>query len=209
MGAFAVIVLVLNGCIDIDCDFEDDNPCKPGLTIPCRKSIYTCAGLRYTTAVKGFAWLIMFFVVLGLAGCASRPAETDLAFRMVAKGHSCGITHRRFEVIRDSAAWTNYCSDMRGSQTNRLVVPPIDFSREEIVAVNLGLQPKADHDIEIIKVVKSSLTIRVLYTRWPLISHGLRAETNTTPYHVVAIPRNRMPARFSEVRPGKARKPFF
>ncbi len=159
--------------------------------------------------MKSVAWILLLISVLGLVGCASRPAETDLAFRMIAKGHICGISDRQFEVIRDMASWTNYCSDMRSSQTNRLVVPPIDFNRETLIAVNLGLQPKADHDIEIIKAVKSSMTIRVLYTRWPLVSHGLHAETNTSPYHVVAIPHSRMPVRFTEIKPGKARKPFF
>lgn len=159
--------------------------------------------------IMRWGWILSIALAGLMTGCVTRSTDVVVTSRLIDKGHVCGIHERRFQIIRDPATWMKYWSELQNRKLNQVSAPPVDFSREEVVAMNMGLQAKGDRDVEIIKVEKSLTAIRVLYTLWPLQTHTYKAVSNTSPYHVVAITRSRMPARFVEIKADGPRKAFF
>src|SRR5687767_11907466 len=117
------------------------------------------------------------------------------AIRTVAKGSMSGIESPRQVVVRTAAEWSALWQthDPRGQ------LPPIDFSREMVLAVFLGSRPTAGYAIDIVRGVGNSGTLIVDYVETAPSRDTITAQVLTAPYHLAAISKHDGEVRFQKV----------
>jgi hypothetical protein len=75
----------------------------------------------------------------------------------------------------------------------------VDFSREMVAAVFLGNQPTAGFAVEIVDArIQDGMTILRFRSRQPA-SDAITAQMLTSPYHLVALPRQPGDVRFERM----------
>ena len=73
----------------------------------------------------------------------------------VDQGDSSGITAMRFEVVRDDAAWSSLWREHAGTGTP----PSVDFSKEMIVGLWLGMKPTGGYSVRIFRMTAPYLVV--------------------------------------------------
>jgi predicted nicotinamide N-methyase len=128
----------------------------------------------------------MTFVAVVLAMTAA-DQNAELRIRTIVQGTDSRIAVHRELVIRTPGWWQFIWHEHRGS----FEPPPIDFSRQMIVAV-FGGSAGAGSSIEIIAAVREGASIVVRYREQlrPRDAKSLR------PFHIVAIPADRSTVTF-------------
>ena len=77
-------------------------------------------------------------------------------------------------------------------------LPPVDFSREMVVAVFLGTRPTAGYSVEI---VGTREVVGALVVEYRVTSPGrdaMTAQVLTMPYHLVAVPKHAFEVKFEK-----------
>ena len=111
--------------------------------------------------------------------------QTAPSPRTVQKGDLSNIDRPTQVLVRTaeewSALWHRHAPDKP--------MPPVDFSREMIVAVFMGSRPTAGYSTTILTTmeVKGVLVVRYKETAPP--PRAITAQIITFPYHIVAIPK--------------------
>ncbi len=77
--------------------------------------------------------------------------------------------------------------------------PPVDASRESVVAVFLGSRPSAGYAAEIVSVTPAGADTVVRYRERKPPSNAITAQILTFPYSIVAVPRVTGAVRFERI----------
>lgn len=129
-------------------------------------------------------------LLLALQGGAS-----GLPIREIGRGDLSNIDSRTERLLRSSQEWTAL---WRGHDFDG-PVPPVDFSKEMVVAVFLGSQPTAGHAVQVTDVEARAEEVRIRYRVTRPAAGDLTAQVLTFPYHIVAVPRTAGTPRFEQV----------
>jgi hypothetical protein len=116
--------------------------------------------------------------------------KAELPIRTIAQGTDSRIAAHRELVIRTSGWWQFIWHEHQGS----FEPPPIDFSRQMIVAVFEG-SAGAGSSIEIVTAVREGASIVVRYRE----QLRPRDAASLTPFHIVAIPADRSTVTFVRI----------
>lgn len=79
-------------------------------------------------------------------------------------------------------------------------VPPVDFSKREVVGVFLGPQPTGGYAVSIVGAVTTPTALVVQYTVTQPVPGHQPPDGATAPYALKAVPRVDLPVRFQKVR---------
>lgn len=104
-----------------------------------------------------------------------------------------GAMTRSLTLAEWDVAWERYAR----SQEPRPEKPPVDATRERVVAVALGQRGSGCHDVRIVDVARASEEARVAYEVLDGEAAGQICTAQVVwPTHVVAIEETRAPLRF-------------
>ncbi|MBI4368971.1 MAG: protease complex subunit PrcB family protein [Elusimicrobia bacterium] len=105
-----------------------------------------------------------------------------------------GLAEGGFHVIKDSQAWSDLWSRVRQDPT-----PEIDFTKNMVVAVFMGIKPMGGYAIEIVKIVKDKKKWVIhVYERNRGAQGGFVIQAFTSPYHMKVIDRTDLAVEFKK-----------
>jgi hypothetical protein len=145
-------------------------------------------------------------VAVALAACAagvpsgSGGTPAELSFETLLDEVSSGLHGRRRDVVRDEAAWARLWAQIHEGVTPQPSLPPVDFSRDMLIAVATGTRPSGGFDIKIESVARRGDRLEVVvHETCPApgdrVSMGL-----TQPVEVVRVERVAQAPTFRETR---------
>ena len=126
---------------------------------------------------------IIATLALGATASAAQDAAT-VPFRTLARGTDSRIDTRRELVARTVGSWHLLWYKHSGGGDP----PPIDVTRELVIAVFSGKQPAAYHAIEIVTVAREGETLVVHYRNQNRREQSCRSHSGD------AIPHHRRPS---------------
>jgi hypothetical protein len=104
--------------------------------------------------------------------------------RTIEKGDQSNVDQAKQVLARSDAElrrlWQQHAPDRPP--------PPIDFSREMIVAVFMGSRPNAGFSTAIVSATAAAGVLMVRYSETNAAPGAVTAQILTFPYHIVAIP---------------------
>ncbi len=130
---------------------------------------------------------------------AAPPATTSL--RTVARGTQSPAAASSRQVIRDKAAWSRlWTTQLRPEGSEAETPPAVDFSREMVLAVFQGQKSSGGYAVTILsaKEEKGALLVTVREQSPP--PDAMSIQVLTSPYHVVAVKRSKLPVKWKVVR---------
>jgi hypothetical protein len=141
---------------------------------------------------------VVLALVLCATACTTTTKSTPVAWRFLAKGFDSRIEKPRREIFRNGTEWREFWS--RHIPTNSTNKPPVvDFKKEMVVAVMMGLQKIGGHDLEIVQVDTLKNRTRILVVEYKPALGARPRKGGTTPYQMIAIPRSSSKPRFVDV----------
>jgi len=111
--------------------------------------------------------------------------QTGGAPRTIEKGDQSAIDDGKQVLVRTEAEWTQLWRQHAGDRAR----PPIDFSKESIVAVFMGSRPNAGFSTAIVSATEGGGALIVRYTETKPARGAVSAQVLTFPFHIVAIPK--------------------
>lgn len=117
-----------------------------------------------------------------------------LPMRVLDQGQQSAI-----EQPRTVAASTTEAIAALWREHSRRPQPPIDASRETIVAVFLGSRPSAGYAAEIVSVTPDGTGAVVRYRERKPASDAISAQILTFPYSIVSVPKVTGDVRFERI----------
>lgn len=135
-----------------------------------------------------FALIFMAFT----AGCVSQTYPQTLA-----QGSASGIEDAREMVITDQSEWESFWSELNANVQPVPDLPEIDFSREMVIAVTLGMRSTTGYSVNITGVDEEEDSITVTYLEMQPPWDAIVGQALTQPYHVIKIQKSDKPVEFS------------
>jgi PrcB C-terminal len=131
-----------------------------------------------------------------LASCATGAALTvAVPFSTLDKGLTSGVREPTQLVIRThddwAALWGRHMQIQPAPQA-----PPVDFSRDMVVALFMGERPTGGHRIEITRVERADSGLSVRYRSQAPDPGTMVSQALTQPFHLVTLPRDESPVVF-------------
>ena len=140
----------------------------------------------------------LFFVCL--FNCVNANDARSLPIRSLAKGALSGIKEAKQEVIRDAAAWERFRKQHSISEQSAERIPPVDFSKEMIVAATMGTKRTGGYTIEIVRVEPTEKSLKIFVKRTSPPPGALTIQALTAPFHFVAVPKSDLKPEFVEAK---------
>jgi hypothetical protein len=140
--------------------------------------------------------------ILALA-CVDSLSAAGLPMRTLAKGAFSGIQESRQEVIRDEAAWQRFWAQHSTSSRTGGPVPPVDFTKEMVIAVTLGRRTTGGYSIQLTNVEPQQDTLRIMVRRTAPPPGAMAIQALTAPFHFVAVPKSDLKPEFVMTGPEK------
>jgi hypothetical protein len=135
--------------------------------------------------------IVLAFMMMFAQSPAERKARlNDMILeapntRTIEKGDQSNIEDAKRVLVRTDAEWTTLWRQHH-PDTPR---PPVDFSKEMVVAVFMGGRPNAGFSTTIVSATVANGALIVRYSERVPAPGGISAQVLTFPYHLVAIPR--------------------
>jgi hypothetical protein len=135
-------------------------------------------------------------IMLGLFACVTANGESSLSIRSLAKGGFSGIREPKQEAIRDTLAWEKFWKQhsVSGSSADR--IPAVDFTKEMVIAVTMGVKRTGGYAIEIVRVEKTEKLLRIFVKETSPAPGALTIQALTAPFHFVAVPKTDLKPEF-------------
>ena len=105
--------------------------------------------------------------------------------RTIDKGDQSNIDDAKQVVVRDAAAWRALWQQHAPDR----LLPPVDFSKESVVAMFMGSRNTAGFSVAILSVTEGGGALIVKYRETRPQAGGVTAQIITFPYDIVAIPK--------------------
>ena len=126
---------------------------------------------------------------------ADAPAAQGEAMRTIEKGVQSSVDRARQAVVRTQAEWTQL---WRAHAYDR-PAPTVDFTQQTVFAVFMGSRPTAGFSVEIVGVRDEGGTLVVSYRETRPDRGAVTAQIVTSPFHIVAVPRQAGDVRFEQI----------
>ena len=137
--------------------------------------------------------LAVSLAVLLASGPACSAFGAAVLFSTLAKGLQSGVREPIQLVIRTRAEWAAFWArHARGSAAP----PPVDFSRDMVVALFMGERGTGGYEIEITRVERVESGLVVQYRRTSPDPGAMLSQALSQPFHLVKLPRNDGPVIF-------------
>ena len=118
-----------------------------------------------------------------------------LPVRTIDRGFQSGIEAPRQVVVTSADAFA-----ILWREHSMKPAPDVDFTREAVVAVFLGIRQTAGFSVDIVSVTRQSTGTVVTYRERAPSSDAVTAQVLTFPYVITAVQGLTTPVRFESVR---------
>ena len=133
-----------------------------------------------------------------LVNCATADVARPVPIRSLAKGVFSGIRDAKQEIVRSTDDWEKLWKQHAVSAGAAAKVPDVDFTKEMVVAVTMGMKRTGGYSIEIVSVDVAEKTLRISVRKRSPPPGALTVQALTAPFHFVAVPRNDLKPEFVE-----------
>ncbi|WP_161603761.1 protease complex subunit PrcB family protein [Noviherbaspirillum massiliense] len=123
----------------------------------------------------------------------TKSATEEIAFQTVDANLYSGITGPETHVVRDANSWETLWLEHKKNEVPPSPHPLIDFSRETILAVFLGVRQTGCYDVKIRRIYAEDETVFVEYEEIRPGPGAICTQALSAPAHIVAIPRTDQP----------------
>lgn len=123
-------------------------------------------------------------------------AQKPMTVRTIDKGAQSNVDDGLQTAPRGEAEWSAL---WRKHNYNR-PAPPIDFSKEMVVAVFMGSRPTAGFAVEIVSATERDGKLVVAYRETTPKPGAVSAQVLTAPYHIAAIPASSAALAFEKIK---------
>jgi hypothetical protein len=128
------------------------------------------------------------FLVL-LASCTACAAvAATVPFTTLAHGSASGVVQPTRIVVRSQNDWAALWSRHVRTQSTS-PPPPVDFSRDMVVALFMGERPTAGYAIEVTRIERTGAGLTVHYRMTRPDPAALNAQALTQPFQLIKLPR--------------------
>ena len=103
--------------------------------------------------------------------------------RTIAKGDQSNVDDAKQVLVRTEAEWTKLWNQHSPDHPK----PPVDFSKEMVVAVFMGSRPNAGFSTTITSAMAANGALVVRYKETAPAAGAVSAQILTFPFHIVAI----------------------
>lgn len=132
-------------------------------------------------------WLLVIGIVL-LSGCITsnfKPQTSNLNFTTISKGFYSSYTEKASIVINDAEAWADVWNNTTANLVPQPALPEVDFSKETIIAVFLGVKSTSGYEIKITEIKEEQGKVFVYVKESEPKPRAMVATVLTYPYHIV------------------------
>ncbi|HEX9758434.1 MAG TPA: protease complex subunit PrcB family protein [Nitrospiria bacterium] len=135
--------------------------------------------------LKKKSYILLFFLILfGPIGTTLDAKEKEFEFETIDQGIDSKITTYRRGVIQNSIEWKALWKEHQHSE---LSLPVVDFQKEGVVVVFLGIKGSAGYSVEIYKVEEHGRELKIYFEELKPDPNCMVAQVITSPFHMVRI----------------------
>jgi hypothetical protein len=132
--------------------------------------------------------------LVSVLAIAAAQMTAQSAFRTIARGGQSNVDESRQATARTEAEW----AALWKSHDFEKPAPPVDFSKEMVVAVFMGSRPTAGFAVEIVSVAERDGALIVTYREGLPAAGAMTAQVLTSPYHIAAVAARAGAVRFEK-----------
>jgi|SRR5262245_58502681 len=114
-------------------------------------------------------------------------AETKLSIATIEKGYRSGIRGPLQTVIRNQDEWNAFWKRHSFTDTNPMLAPIIDFSREIVAGIFLGEKSSGGYEVEIVRAEQRDSTLYFYYREESPPAGAIVTQALTQPFHLVRV----------------------
>jgi hypothetical protein len=134
-----------------------------------------------------------------VATCATVSAFTmtlaaQNSIRTIDKGAQSNVDDKLTAAARTEAEWAPLWKKHNYDKP----APPVDFSKEMVVAVFMGSRPTAGFTVEIVSASARDGKLMVTYREVLPGPGSISAQVLTAPYHIAAVAKSNLPVVFEK-----------
>jgi hypothetical protein len=144
-------------------------------------------------------------VACATGGSSGGAAPAEIPFETVLDEASSGLHEARREAVRDEEAWARLWADTHESVTPQPPLPPVDFSRDMLIAVATGTRPTGGFDIKIRGVALRGERLEVVVHETCPAPGAAVTLALTQPVEIVRLELLPQAPTFQETRSGSCR----
>src|SRR5690349_2251334 len=148
--------------------------------------------------MKVIGSLLIGVFLTGLSNCMNADDTQSLPVRSLAKGAFSGVRDARQEVIRDAATWEKFWEQHSVSAGSAAKIPAVDFAKEMVIAVTMGMKRTGGYRIEIARVEPAGKSLKIFVKQTSPPPGALTIQALTAPFHFVAVPKSDLKPEFVE-----------
>ena len=141
-------------------------------------------------------WLALLVSATFPRASATAHAPQTIPFRVIAQGTESKIDGPHELVARTHGTWQLIWTEHAGDSP----LPTVDWDREMVVAVFVGPRPTNGYAVEIIDITRRAHDLVVRYREHLPTDQAALSRGGTSPYEIVAVPRDSSYVRFTELR---------
>ncbi len=123
----------------------------------------------------------------GIGGVYPQGAKWDV----VGRGESANMEHMGFVIVHDASTLFKVWARAYGNVSVVPTLPSIDFARESVVGVFLGIQPAVGLNLQVNNVLLKSQAAHV-YVSIPRPDDNIVSQGFVSPWILVRVPKNRV-----------------
>jgi len=135
-------------------------------------------------------------ILLGLFGCVNASGDDSFPVRSLAKGGFSGIKEVKQEVITDKKAWEQFWSKHSRLTRPAALPPEVDFAKEMVIAVTLGIKRTGGYAVEITRVQATGKILKIMVKQSSPPPGAMTIQALTAPFHFIAVHKSGLKPEF-------------
>lgn len=125
------------------------------------------------------------------------PSGVQQSFQLLVTGDSRGDYPRRAQVITTQVAWVAFWNQVHAKLVPKPVLLPVDFSKQEVIAITEGVEPTSGYSLEFLGVLAGAASAVVTYEEIVPSAKCKLTPTPTSLYLLVATDKTVGPVTFT------------
>lgn len=117
----------------------------------------------------------------------------ELPLRTLAYGARSEISRSTNVVVRTQTEWNEFWRWHQGALFDPSAkIPTVDFEKEMVLAVTMGLRPTGGYAIKIKSVESTSTSLKIIVAQEVPTPDAIVTTAFTAPFHFVAVPKSEL-----------------
>lgn len=149
------------------------------------------------TSFLGIVLAFLPFCANNFAPSGTEPVgDINIKIEREWKGYYCGYTEPSQFVGINEDQWMAVWGKVHSFQIPQPQLPKVDFEKEMVIGVFMGVQKSGGYDIVIKKIIKREEEIAVVVEKREPPFDSIQTMALSQPYHIAVIKRFALPVSF-------------